>query len=225
MHLFTDADLVTRGLSIMLVLMSLWSWAIIVEKALALRAAKAASAVFEHNFWSGGSLDVLYESIKDKSNDPMAAMFAAAMDEWKKSAPLIRRRKGAGVHQTDLASRVEKAMDITAEQEITGLEARVPVLSIVGSTAPLMGLFGTVWGIMESFSAIGTSGGNALNIVAPGVASALATTALGLIVAIPAVVGYNKIYNDIARYSAKLSAFAGEFSSIISRQIDEAAHA
>jgi len=221
--LFTGADLMTRFISIVLAIASITSWAIMIEKSLALRAAKLASALFERRFWSGGSLDALYSEMEgEKSLDPMSAIFASAMREWRKSSSILKKKGGA--KSASLLERLRSIMEITEDREISMLEERLNLLAIVGSTSPLLGLFGTVWGIMESFGAIGASGGNSLNVIAPGVAVALSTTALGLIAAIPAVIGYNKIYGDIGRYSAKLEAFQAEFSAIISRQIDENAN-
>lgn len=218
--LFTESDLMTRFVSIMLVIASIYSWAIIVEKLFTLKKIKLASNIFEHKFWSGGSLDELFNSIKSKAIDPMAVVFIAAMKEWKKSSSLLKQ-KHSGPKTINLHQRIDRVMTITIEKEISRLEDRIDFLSMVGSTAPLVGLFGTIWGIMSSFSAIGASQSTTLGIIAPGIATALSTTALGLIVAIPAVIGYNKITAELARYTMKLESFAGEFTAIISRQIDE----
>ena len=221
--LFTDADLMTRFISIVLVIASVGSWAIMIEKALAIRASKIASALFERRFWSGGSLDALYTEIeKDKTLDPMSSVFVSAMREWRKSSTILKKKGGAKA--ASLLERLRSIMEVTSDREISALEERMNLLAIIGSTSPLIGLFGTVWGIMGSFGAMGATGGNALHIIAPGVAVALSTTALGLIAAIPAVIGYNKIYGDLGRYAAKLDAFQAEFSAIISRQIDENAN-
>ncbi|MDR1008741.1 MAG: protein TolQ [Rickettsiales bacterium] len=218
--LFTDADLMVRLMSIILVLASIVSWTIIIEKSFTLKRIKLASAIFERQFWSGGSLDDLFASIKTKTLDPMAAIFVAAMKEWKKSSSLLRSKNNAP-RNISLNQRIDRVMDTTAEREMSKLEERIDWLSLIGTTAPLVGLFGTVWGIMESFSAIGRTGNSSLGVLAPGIATALATTALGLIAAIPAVIGYNKIYNELQKYSIKLESFEGEFTAIVSRQIDE----
>jgi biopolymer transport protein TolQ len=144
------------------------------------------------------------------------------MREWRKSSSILKKKGGA--KSASLLKRLSAVMEITGDREIAVLEDRLNILSIIGSTSPLIGLFGTVWGIMDSFGAMGASGGNSLNVIAPGVAIALSTTALGLIAAIPAVIGYNKIYGELGRYSAKLDAFQAEFTAIISRQIDENAN-
>ena len=218
--LFTESDLMTRFVSILMVIASIYSWAIIIEKVFSIKKIKLAGDIFERKFWSGGSLDELFNSIKSKATDPMSLVFIAAMKEWKKSSPLLRSKnnstKTMNIHQ-----RIDRVMTITIEREVGKLEDRIDFLSMIGSIAPLVGLFGTIWGIMSSFSAIGSSQSTTLGVIAPGIATALSTTALGLIVAIPAVIGYNKISTDLTKYIMKLESFAGEFTAIISRQIDE----
>jgi biopolymer transport protein TolQ len=218
MWLFTHGDLMTRFISVVLALASVGSWAIIIEKWFILRNIRLQSAVFERKFWSGGSLDDLYGSMKSKGMDPMAQVFIGAMKEWKKSSSLLKSAKNKNLA---LDQRIERVMDLTIEREVSKLEERTDILSMIGSTAPLLGLFGTVWGIMQAFGAIGDAQSTSIAVLAPGVATSLATTALGLICAIPAVIGYNKIYNEILKYNMKLESFAGEFNAIVSRQIDE----
>lgn len=218
--LFTDSDLMTRLTSILMVIASIYSWAIIIEKVFFIKKIKLAGDIFERKFWSGGSLDELFNSIKSKASDPMSLVFISAMKEWKKSSPLLRS-KNNGSKTMNLHQRIDRVMTITIEKEVSKLEERIDFLSMIGSIAPLVGLFGTIWGIMTSFSAIGASQSTTLGVIAPGIATALSTTALGLIVAIPAVIGYNKITGDLTKYVMKLEAFAGEFTAIISRQIDE----
>jgi len=181
---------------------------------------KIASAIFERQFWSGGSLEDLFNQLKGKTLDPMGAIFVAAMKEWKKSYSLLKGR-GSQTKSSSLNSRIDRVMATTAENEMSKLEDRTDWLALIGTTSPLIGLFGTVWGIMTSFSAIGISGNSSLAVLAPGIATALATTALGLIAAIPAVIGYNKISSEIQKYGVKLESFASEFTTIASRQIDE----
>ena len=217
--LFTHSDLMTRFISIMLVLASIYAWAIIIEKSFTLKKIKGQSLNFERKFWSGGSLEELFNSLRTRAVDPMSVVFIAAMKEWRKSSALLKSKnapKTANIHE-----RIEKVMDITIEREMGKLEQRIDFLSMIGSIAPLVGLFGNIRGIMSSFSAIGASSSTTLGVIAPGVATALSTTALGLIVAIPAVIGYNKISSDISSYYTKLESFSGEFTAIISRQIDE----
>lgn len=218
--LFTQSDLMTRFVSIMLVLASIYAWAIIIEKTFTLKKIKTQSFAFEKKFWSGGSLEELFNSLRSKAVDPMAVVFIAAMKEWKKSSSLLRSKNNS-LKTANLHQRIERVMNITIEKEMSKLEQRIDFLSMVGSIAPLVGLFGTIWGIMSSFSAIGASSSTTLGVIAPGIATALSTTALGLIVAIPAVIGYNKLSTDLTNYDMKLESFAGEFTAIISRQIDE----
>ncbi|MCL2439448.1 MAG: protein TolQ [Alphaproteobacteria bacterium] len=220
LNLFTDADLIVRLMSIILVIASIASWAIIIEKSLLMKKIKIASAIFERQFWSGGSLEDLFNQLKGKTLDPMGAIFVAAMKEWKKSYSLLKGR-GSQTKSSSLNSRIDRVMATTAENEMSKLEDRTDWLALIGTTSPLIGLFGTVWGIMTSFSAIGISGNSSLAVLAPGIATALATTALGLIAAIPAVIGYNKISSEIQKYGVKLESFASEFTTIASRQIDE----
>ncbi len=218
--LFTQSDLMTRFVSILLVIASVYAWAIIIEKIFTLKKIKTLSFAFEKKFWSGGSLEELFTTLKSKAVDPMAVIFIAAMKEWKKSSSILRSKNNAS-KTVNLHQRIERVMSITMEREMAKLEQRIDFLSMIGSIAPLVGLFGTIWGIMSSFSAIGSSNSTTLGVIAPGIATALSTTALGLIVAIPAVIGYNKITNDLSNYAIKLESFTGEFTAIISRQIDE----
>ena len=219
-RLFTQSDLMTRFVSIMLVLASIYAWAIIIEKIFTLKKIKDLSYAFEKKFWSGGSLEELFNSLRSRASDPMSIVFIAAMKEWKKSSTLLKSKNNAS-KTANIQQRIERVMNITIEREMAKLEQRIDFLSMIGSIAPLVGLFGTIWGIMSSFSAIGASSSTTLGVIAPGIATALSTTALGLIVAIPAVIGYNKISTDLTNYDTKIESFSGEFTAIISRQIDE----
>lgn len=216
--LFAQADIVVKFVMILLVLASFWCWAIIFEKAFRMRRLRAEAAQFEESFWSGGSLDDLYDRLDSRPNDPMSAIFVAAMREWRRSSA-----KGTtGVNESvGLNERVDRVMQITLGREVEHLERYLTFLASVGSTAPFIGLFGTVWGIMNSFTAIAVSKNTSLAVVAPGIAEALFATALGLVAAIPAVVAYNKLSNDLGRYTGRLEAFAGEFGAILSRQTEE----
>jgi biopolymer transport protein TolQ len=197
-----------------LLLASIWSWAIIIEKLIAFRRAKIEADRFEQTFWSGQSLDELYNGLSRGKTITMAALFVAAMREWKRSVEGNIRALGG------IQLRVEKVMDVTISREMERLDRRLLFLATVGSTAPFVGLFGTVWGIMTSFQAIAVSKNTNLAVVAPGIAEALFATALGLMAAIPAVVFYNKFQADSAHISQRLEAFADEFAAIVSRQID-----
>ncbi|MEE8143984.1 MAG: protein TolQ [Kiloniellales bacterium] len=218
--LFTQADIVVQAVLVMLLLASFWTWAIIFDKWLRIRRLKARAESFEEDFWSGGSLDDLYEQINQRPSDPMSAIFVSAMKEWRRSTT---RGAVAGEHsRASLQQRIERVMDITLGREMQRLERQMIFLASVGSSAPFVGLFGTVWGIMNAFTSIAASKNTTLAVVAPGIAEALFATALGLVAAIPAVIGFNKLSTDLGRYSGRLDAFAGEFSAILSRQLEEA---
>ena len=216
--LFMQADLVVKTIMIMLILASFWCWAIIFEKLLRLRRLWSQAEEFEEAFWSGGSLEDLYDRIDNRPSNPMASIFTAAMREWRRSAS-----KGLSdiASKAGLAQRIERVMHVTLGREMDGLERNMTFLASVGSTAPYIGLLGTVWGIMNSFQAIAASKDTSLAVVAPGIAEALFATALGLVAAIPAVVAYNKISTDLGRYAARLESFSNEFSAILSRQFEE----
>jgi biopolymer transport protein TolQ len=217
--LFVQADLVVQVVMGILLIASFWSWAIIFEKALRLRRLRSLAATFEEAFWSGGSLEELYDRVGKRPADPMAAVFASAMKEWRRSSS--KGPASTELTKSNLQLRVERVMDITVGREMQRLERQMIFLASVGSAAPFIGLFGTVWGIMSAFTAIAASKNTTLAVVAPGIAEALFATALGLVAAIPAVIGFNKLSTDLGRYSGRLGAFAGEFSAILSRQMEE----
>ncbi len=217
--LFADADLVVQVVLIMLLLASFWTWAIIFEKWLRMRRLKARAEDFEEDFWSGGSLDDLYEQMDQRPNDPMSAIFVSAMKEWRRST--ARGGLENERNKVSLQQRIERVMEITLGREMQRLERQMIFLASVGSAAPFVGLFGTVWGIMNAFTSIAASKNTTLVVVAPGIAEALFATALGLVAAIPAVIGFNKLSTDLGRYSGRLDAFAGEFAAILSRQLEE----
>ena len=212
--LFLQASLVVQLVMIGLLVASIWSWAIVVEKIFAFRKARVEADKFEQMFWSGQSLDELYNTLSRGRTITMAALFVAAMREWKRSVEGNIRALGG------IQLRVEKVMDVTISREMERLDRRLLFLATVGSTAPFVGLFGTVWGIMTSFQAIAVSKNTNLAVVAPGIAEALFATALGLMAAIPAVIFYNKFSADSAQIAQRLEAFADEFAAIVSRQID-----
>jgi biopolymer transport protein TolQ len=217
--LFMQADIVVKIVMVMLLLASFWSWAIIFEKVMRMRRLRSRALQFEEAFWSGGSLDDLYDRIDNRPSDPMASIFVSAMREWRRFA--ARTDRNSGEAKSSLLQRVERVMDITLGREMERLERQMIFLASVGSAAPFIGLFGTVWGIMNAFTSIAASKNTSLAVVAPGIAEALFATALGLVAAIPAVIAFNKLSNDIGRYAQRLEGFAGEFAAIISRQIDE----
>jgi len=216
--LFLQADFLVKIVMVGLVLASFWCWAIIFEKIMRMRRLRRQAGQFEENFWSGGSLDDLFDRIGSRPIDPMSAIFSSAMREWRRSTS--RAGREGETHQS-LSERIDRVMQITLNRELEQLERYMTFLASVGSTAPFVGLFGTVWGIMNSFSAIAVSKNTSLAVVAPGIAEALFATALGLVAAIPAVIAYNKLSTDINRYAGRLEAFAGEFGAILSRQSED----
>jgi biopolymer transport protein TolQ len=217
--LFIQADVVVKVVMVLLLLASFWCWAIIFDKLMKLRHLVQQADEFEDSFWSGGSLEDLYDRVGNRPIDPMSAVFAAAMREWRRSA--AKGLANPQASRANLQQRIDRVMSVTVGRELERLEKYLPFLASVGSTAPFVGLFGTVWGIMNSFTAIAAQKNTSLAVVAPGIAEALFATALGLVAAIPAVLAYNKISNDLGRYANRLEAFAGEFSAILSRQLDE----
>ncbi|MFO1090428.1 MAG: protein TolQ [Hyphomicrobiales bacterium] len=216
--LFMQATFVVKLVMIGLLAASVLCWAIVFEKFVAVRNVTKANERFEQQFWSGQSLEELYHSLSPRNTEGAAAVFVAAMREWKRSQESAVRAGFQGVQR-----RIEKVMDVQLQKEMSQLESRLLVLATVGSTAPFVGLFGTVWGIMHAFTSIAASKNTNLAVVAPGIAEALFATAIGLLAAIPAVIFYNKFAADIGKVGLDLENFADEFSAIISRQLDERA--
>ncbi len=217
--LFVQADIVVKLVMLGLLAASVWVWAVVFEKWTSLRRVNRDADGFEDRFWSGGSLDELYDQEGTKPTHPMAAVFGAAMGEWRRSA----RVAGADMSRSGARDRVDRAIGVTIQREMDRLERWMIFLASVGATAPFIGLFGTVWGIMHSFSAIAALHNTNLAVVAPGIAEALFATAIGLVAAIPAVLAYNKISTDLARFASRLEGFGAEFSAILSRQSEERA--
>ncbi|MBV2186158.1 MAG: protein TolQ [Rhizobium sp.] len=213
--LFMQAGFVVKLVMLGLLAASVWTWAIIIDKFMSYSRARRQFDQFEQVFWSGQSLEELYRTLAERSNTGLAAMFVAAMREWKKSF-----ERGAR-SPIGLQMRIDRAMDVTLARESEGLEARLTSLATIGSAAPFVGLFGTVVGIMTSFQAIAGSKSTNLAVVAPGIAEALLATAIGLVAAIPAVIAYNKFSGEADKLTARMEGFADEFSAILSRQIDE----
>ena len=218
MGMFLRADIVVQAVIVILAFASFWSWAIIFEKLLHIRRVNGRSRKFEDSFWSGGSLEDLFDKMDNRPRDPMGAMFNAAMREWQRTPP--RDALGSDDARVNLQQRIDRVMQVTFGREMDRLERYMSFLASVGSVAPFVGLFGTVWGITNSFQAIALTKNTNLTAVAPGIAEALFATALGLVAAIPAVVAYNKFSADLGRYGNRLSAFADEFGAIISRQLE-----
>lgn len=212
--LFWQADIIVKLVMIGLLFASVWCWTIIVEKFFAFKKMRQEMDRFEQQFWSGQSLEELYGYLSQRNTSGMASVFVSAMREWKRSVDSSARLL-PGVQM-----RVERVMDITITREMERMERRLLFLATVGSTAPFVGLFGTVWGIMTSFQAIAAANSTNLAVVAPGIAEALFATALGLFAAIPAVIFYNRFSNDAARHSSRLEGFADEFTTMLSHQLD-----
>jgi biopolymer transport protein TolQ len=213
--LFWQAHFVVKLVMLGLMAASVWCWAIIVDKTLLFGRTKRAMDRFEEVFWSGQSLEELYRNLESRANTNLAAVFVAAMREWKRSF------EGSGRSVASLSQRIDKVLDVTIQREVDRLDARLLVLASIGSAGPYIGLFGTVVGIMNSFTSIAASKNTSLAVVAPGIAEALFATAIGLFAAIPAVLAYNKLQSQVAKLQSRLEAFADEFSAILSRQIDE----
>jgi biopolymer transport protein TolQ len=213
--MFWGASIVVKLVMIGLLAASVWCWAIIINKTMLIRRARAAIEEFETVFWSGNSLDDLYHSLAAHPTTATASLFIAAMKEWKRSFQ--------NVHASfvGLQSRIEKVLDVSIAREVEKLESNLLVLATVASAGPFVGLFGTVWGIMTSFRSIAASKNTSLAVVAPGIAEALFATAIGLFAAIPALIAYNKLSGDVAKTQARMESFADEFSAILSRQIDQ----
>ncbi len=217
--LFLRADAIVKAVIIILLLASIWCWAIIFEKLVGLRRLNARASEFEQSFWSGISLDDLYDRLGAQPRDPMTAVFVVAMRELRRAIPA--GISGQDDTQVSLNERIERVMQITLAREMDQAERYMTFLASTGATAPFIGLFGTVWGIMNSFQAIALTKNTSLVVVAPGIAEALFATALGLLAAIPAVLAFNKLSKDLDRYAGRLDSFAGEFSAILSRQMEE----
>jgi len=212
--LFLAADPLVKLIMVLLVLASVWCWAIIVEKTSSTRFERRQAEQFEDAFWSGGSADALYDDIGSRPRDAMTRVFAAGMREWRRAKASGLATASRSDLRVSLLSRVDRSMSFTITREMERLERG-------GSVSPFVGLLGTVWGIMNSFQSIAESKSTNLAVVAPGIAEALLATALGLAAAIPAVIAYNKFAGDLERVGGRLETFAQEFSTLLARQLDE----
>lgn len=217
--LFLQADLVVKFVMIVLIIASVWSWAIIFDKWMLFSSIRSKSKNFEKTFWSGQSLESLFERVKGRENHPLALVFGAAMQEWQtrnsKDLPSNHHLR-AGTKE-----RVNQAMQVACSKSLDKLEKNLTFLATVGSSATFIGLFGTVWGIMISFQSIAISKNTTLAVVAPGIAEALLATAFGLIAAIPAMVFYNKFATELNKIANNINDFTHELSSIISKELDK----
>ena len=202
--LFLKADIIVKSVMIILILCSVYSWAVIIEKYRLFKKINKSSEEFEEQFWNSKSAENFYNSLPNDLEDPMSLVFQNAMEN------LLKRKS-----KTNLSERMSAFLEGGIEKEMSKIEKGFTFLATVGSTAPFIGLFGTVWGIMNSFQSIAISRNTSLAIVAPGIAEALFATALGLLAAIPAVIAYNKFNNDSIKYSQKLENFSKRFLTII----------
>ena len=219
--LFMAADPLVKLVMLMLVLASIWCWALIFNKISLFKKQRKAMAAFDDEFWSGGSLEDLYNKTGDQPESAQAKVFVSAMYE-------LRRAKMNGLTigpseglRANVMMRIERSMTLTISKEMEKFEAGMSFLASIGSVSPFIGLFGTVWGIMNSFTSIAESKNTSLAVVAPGIAEALFATALGLAAAIPAVIAYNKFSGDLDKLGSSLDVFAQEFSTLLGRQLDE----
>ncbi len=215
LELFLAAHWVVQLVMIALIAASIWSWAIMIEKSSAYRSLSAGVDQFEEAFWSGKALDHLYDEIGNDPRSPIERVFAAGMREWMRSV------EGNSAAYLGLRDRLDRAMDVALARETERIQGRLSHLATIGSIAPFVGLFGTVWGIKNSFEAIALTGNTNISAVAPGIAEALIATALGLLAAIPAVVAYNQLIGSARRLTARLENFADEFATILSRLLDK----
>ena len=204
MNLFLRADIIVKTVIVLLIACSIYSWAIIIEKVKLFKKINISSDEFEEKVWKSKSAETFYNSLPSKVEDPMTSLFKESMQGLLKSKS-----------KTNLAEKMGSILEVGIEKQISKIEKGFTFLATVGSTAPFIGLFGTVWGIMNSFQSIAISRNTSLAIVAPGIAEALFATALGLLAAIPAVIAYNRFNNDSRKYSQRLESFSKRFLSII----------
>lgn len=212
MAMFQNADLFMKFLILGLLFASVWCWAIIFDKMITLKRINEGMKKFEENFWKTNSLTDFYTNYAKEAHDPLSQIFTTAYQEWK------HNQDNASKSGLKLSERLSKTLQITIDKMVEKLETRMIFLASTGSVAPLLGLFGTVWGIMDSFNAIGATQSTNIAAVAPGVAEALFTTAVGLIAAIPALIGYNKITHDIDRVTGRMETFSDELTTILETQ-------
>lgn len=213
--LFARATFTVKLVMILLMGASVWGWAIIIQKHLVFRAARRAAARFDKAFWSGEPLDGLFTDVGSNPKTAPERIFTAGMTEWHRS------HRDSGAMIPGATARIDRSMDVAITRESERLNGGLPFLATVGSTAPFVGLFGTVWGIMNSFEEIAQQQNTSLAVVAPGISEALLATGLGLLAAIPAVIFYNKLSSDSARIVGGYEVFADEFATLLSREVDD----
>ena len=219
--LFMMADPVVKAVMLLLIGASVWCWAIIFDKMTRIRRQKRGAEEFDDLFWSGGSLDDLYNNLGDEPDSAQAKVFVSAMREWRRATVKGLTSGLRGELKSSVLARIERNMSLTITREMDRLERGMNFLASIGSVSPFVGLFGTVWGIMNSFTSIAESKNTSLAVVAPGIAEALFATALGLLAAIPAVAAYNKFSGDLDKIGTSLDVFAQEFTTLLGRQLDE----
>ncbi|GHS92204.1 hypothetical protein AGMMS49949_03940 [Alphaproteobacteria bacterium] len=218
--LFLRAEFVIQLVIVGLLLASLWSWTIIIDKTRRLKHLNSAANEFEEMFWSASSLETLYERIYGKPTDPLCSLFCAAMREWRHALSRGGRKLSNGL-KGNLEQQIDRVMQLIISKEVAALERHTGFLASLGSNGMIVGLFGTVLGIMHSFQSIAQQQSANLAAVAPGISEALFATAIGLIAAIPASIAYNSISSNLNRYANRLDTFASEFNAIVSRQLEE----
>jgi len=219
LSLFLRADFIVKSVIIILIISSVYSWTIIIGKLIKINRLKQLDKEFDEIFWSGNSFEDLYETFNHNQNDSKTKIFCSAIEEWRKSNREVSTLDLNGLNS--LKERMSRSMQVTFNKESEIIEKNLTFLATAGSTAPFIGLFGTVWGIMNSFKSIAIAQNTNLSVVAPGIAEALFATALGLFVAIPAVVAYNKITSDLSKYFISMETFMDEFTTIFFRQLEE----
>jgi biopolymer transport protein TolQ len=219
LSLFLRADLVVKSVIVILILASIYSWGIIVGKLIRMHRLHKLNKEFDDIFWSGNSFEDLFETLNYNQFDPKSKIFCSAISEWRKS---IKGSENLQINELNsLKERMLRSMQVTLNKESEIIEKNLTFLATAGSTAPFIGLFGTVWGIMNSFKSIAIAQNTNLSVVAPGIAEALFATALGLFVAIPAVIAYNKLTSDLSKYFISLETFIDEFTTIFFRQLED----
>jgi biopolymer transport protein TolQ len=214
--LFMQSDWVIKGVMLILVLSSVWSWVVAIDKFIMVRMLRRRATDFEDTFWSGRTLDELNVALGSDTRDPMARVFSAAMREYNESASAPRIGAQSSTHD-----RIDSVMNLVINREMAKAEKGLPILGTVASISVFIGLFGTVWGIMNAFRAIAASENTNLAVVAPGIAEALFATALGLIAAIPAKVFYDMYITDLDKYGGRLEGYADELSAILGRKLSK----
>lgn len=212
--LFWRAHPFVQGVIVVLIVASVWSWALIIERWRTLARCRRTAGVFERAFWSGSPLEELFARVRDEPTSPLERVFTAGMQEWNRSFD------GSGSVIAGARMRIQRVMSVAVAREVDRLQGGLGILATVGSVSPFIGLFGTVWGIKNSFESIALSQNTNLAVVAPGIAEALFATALGLLAAIPAVIAYNRYASEVTRIGTRMENFTEEFIIVVSRQLD-----